>query len=139
MNLQQMKDDLVSDEGYRAFVYEDSEGYQTIGVGFLVDHRRGTGLSMEECMLILDQRIQAIYKQLNTMLPWFHMLSDGRQRAVVNMAYQLGVNGLLQFKDMLAALRIGDYAKAEQEALNSKWAKQTPMRAKRIASMLRTG
>lgn len=139
MNLQQMKDDLVSDEGYRAFVYEDSEGYQTIGVGFLVDHRRGSGLSMEECMLILDLRIQALYKEMSAKIPWFLKLSDGRQRALINMAYQLGVNGVLKFKSMCQALRIGDYAIAEKEALNSLWAKQTPARAKRVASLLRTG
>lgn len=139
MNLRQMKDDLVSDEGYRAFVYKDSEGYDTVGIGFLVDHRRGRGLSMEECLVILDMRVMRLYNEISDKLPWFKKLSDGRQRALINMAYQMGVKGVLNFKNMISALRSGDYVIAEIEALDSKWAKQTPARAKRIAAMLRMG
>ncbi|WP_414717526.1 hypothetical protein [Steroidobacter sp.] len=54
------------------------------------------------------------------------------------MAYQLGTNGVTNFKRMCAALRIRDYSAAAIEMLDSTWAKQTPARAKRMAEIMRT-
>ena len=55
------------------------------------------------------------------------------------MAYQIGVNGLLKFKKMISAIEFGDWEEAERQALDSKWAKQTPARAHRHAKVIRTG
>ena len=55
------------------------------------------------------------------------------------MAFNLGVGGLLQFKNMLYALKQGKFNLASQECLNSKYAKETKIRAKRIANLIRTG
>jgi len=55
------------------------------------------------------------------------------------MAFQLGVNGLLQFEDMLGALKHGLYKRAADAALNSLWAEQTPNRAREVATMIETG
>ena len=54
----------------------------------------------------------------------------------MNMAYQMGVPGLLRFKKMLSALEAGDWKTAEKEALDSLWARQTPRRAREVASLL---
>jgi len=59
------------------------------------------------------------------------------RRALLNMAYQLGVSGLLNFSKMLTALQAGDREEAAREALDSLWAKQTPNRARRVALLLR--
>ena len=55
------------------------------------------------------------------------------------MSYQLGVNGLLEFKRMIAAIVNENYEQAAREAMNSKWQKQTPARVKRHANVLMTG
>ena len=66
-------------------------------------------------------------------------MNPDRQAIVLNMGYQLGVTGLFNFKRMWIAFDEGDYVKAAKEALDSRWAKQTPERAKRVAMVIETG
>lgn len=130
-------EDIKKDEGFVSHVYKDHLGYYTIGYGFLVDERRGGGLSTAECEFILRNRLQIIFSKLDREIPWWGRLSETQQRGLANMAYQLGVKGLLRFKNTLELMRIGKYKEAAQEALNSRWAQQTPDRAKRVADMLK--
>lgn len=72
-------------------------------------------------------------------MPWWRKLDEERQYVLIDMCFQLGINGLLKFKNMLAAIAAGDFEKASKECLNSAYAKQTPARAKRIARLIKTG
>ena len=54
------------------------------------------------------------------------------------MGFQLGIGGLLGFRKMWAALERSDYAQAAEEALDSRWAEQTPNRAQEVAEWIRT-
>lgn len=134
-----LKKQLRRDEGVVSHVYLDHLGYQTIGVGFLVDKRRGGGIPDDVIDFWLDYEIEQRRNALKTMLPFFNALDAARQDALINMAYQLGVNGLLNFKRTLHYMQRGDYELAAKEALNSNWAKQTPERAARIAKQIKTG
>jgi lysozyme len=69
-------------------------------------------------------------------LPWVVDQPEEIQRALGNMAYQLGISGLLKFSKMLEALKNGQRELASIEALDSSWAKQTPARAKRVAKLI---
>lgn len=139
-----MKTELIrqlrGDEGERACVYQDHLGYWTIGVGRLVDSRKpGAGLKPHEISYLLnndiDERIDALMRRL----PWFQNLDPVRQGVLIAMSFQLGVDGLLGFKNTLKMIQQGDYESAAQGMLNSKWANQTPHRAKRMAEQMRTG
>lgn len=130
---------LKRDEGVVPYAYEDSLGYWTIGVGFLIDKRKGGGLDDAEIDFILHHRLRAKYNALVAALPWLAHLDDVRMAALQNMAWQIGVNGVLAFKNMIAALEQGDWAAAKIHALDSRWAKQTPERANRVAEQLCTG
>jgi lysozyme len=55
------------------------------------------------------------------------------------MAFQLGINGFLQFRMMRQALSRCDWLAARNEALDSLWARQTPNRARRVAEQILTG
>lgn len=133
-------DQLRRDEGEVLTAYADHLGYLTIGVGVLIDKRKGGGITAEESAYLLSNRIKAKEAELRTALPWFAQLDSVRQAALLNMAYQLGVEGLKGFPKMLAALRDGRWAEAEYQALDSVWAKQqTPARAKRVARQLASG
>ena len=66
-------------------------------------------------------------------------MSDARQWALMNMAFNLGITKLVKFKKMLAALKAGDYNLAAKEALNSKWSKQVGKRSNRISDVFRNG
>ena len=134
-----LKKQLKRDEGVVKHAYRDHLGYQTIGVGFLVDKRRGGGIPDAVIDFWLDYEIEKRRNALKAILPFFNALDEVRQDALVNMAYQLGVNGLLGFNRTLHYMQRGDYELAAKEALDSNWAKQTPERAARIAKQIKTG
>jgi lysozyme len=133
-------DQLKRDEGVRQVAYQDSLGLWTIGVGRLIDGRKvGAGLRMKEIEQMLANDIADREQALRLSLPWFDSLDEVRQAVLVNMAFQLGVVGLMQFKDTLNRVREGDYAGAAAAMLQSKWASQTPERAKRVSKQMETG
>ena len=139
-----MKTELIrqlrGDEGERACAYQDHLGFWTIGVGRLVDDRKpGAGLRHDEISYMLNNDVDDRIDQLTRRLSWFQDLDDARRGALLNMSFQLGVEGLLKFERTLALIREGKYDLAAHAMLQSKWAKQTPARAKRMAEQIRSG
>lgn len=133
-------DQLKRDENTVLHVYKDSKGFWTIGTGILVDERRGGGLRPEENEFILKNRIELLRAELVRRIPWVTGLDPVRFAALLNMAFQMGVDGLLAFKKSLSLISVGMYDKAEAELLNSKWAREdSPNRAKRVAKQIATG
>ena len=131
---------LRGDEGVRARAYRDSLGLLTIGVGRLIDPSRpDSGLRPAEIDQLLTNDIVDRVLALNAALPWFATLDDVRKGALVNMAFQLGTPGLLAFKVTLGLMAAGDWVGASDAMLKSKWATQTPERARRMAAQIRTG
>ena len=130
---------LKFDEGEILHAYDDHLGFTTIGVGRLIDKRKGGGISPDESAYLLNNDIASRDQVLRSKYAWFGQLNEPRQAAVINMAFQLGLAGLAGFPKMLASLRDEKFAEAETHALDSLWAKQTPARAKRVARQLRTG
>ena len=127
-----LRDDLIREEGRVAHAYTDSLGYLTIGVGHLIDKTKGGHIPEAIIDALLDHDIAEKRAQVKRELPWIVSRSQSTQDAVVGMAFQLGVGGLLGFKSMLACLQAGDYEGAKTHALDSVWAKQTPERANRV-------
>ena len=78
-------------------------------------------------------------KELKKELPFFNNLDAERQYALIDMAFNLGILGLLRFKKMLRAIERGDFIRASKECLNSKYASEVGQRAVRIANTLATG
>lgn len=137
---QELMRQLRGDEDVRPCVYPDQFGYMTIAVGRLVDSRkRGAGLRPDEIQYLLNNDVDDRIEALSRALPWFQNLDDARRGALLNMAFQLGVEGLLGFKQTLQHIGAGKYETAATEMLDSVWAKQTPARAKRISEQMRTG
>lgn len=131
---------LRRDEGTRATAYKDSMDFLTIGVGRLIDSRKpGAGLRPDEIDYLLRNDINDRVAALTKELPWFDRLDEARQGVLLNMAFQLGTAGLLGFKSTLALVAAGKYAEAAEQMLKSKWATQTPARAKRLAEQMKTG
>ena len=139
MDIEALKADLERDEGRVPYAYTDSEGYWTCGVGFLIDKAKGAKIPDAVIDFWLDYEVKAKIRTLETVFSWWGTLDDARQRVLANMAYQLGVEGVMKFKKMIAALQAHDYDTAADEMLDSDWHKQTPNRAERLISMMRTG
>ncbi|HXP82553.1 MAG TPA: glycoside hydrolase family protein [Verrucomicrobiae bacterium] len=129
---------IVRDEGCVLHAYQDSMGFWTIGSGILIDARKGGGITQEESDYLTKNRIGLAARAL-TFYPWYQTLDEVRQAAVLNMAYNLGVEGLLKFSKMLSAIESQDWNRAAVEMLNSEWATQVKDRAKRLADQIRFG
>jgi lysozyme len=134
-----LEDQLVRDEDEILHAYQDDEGWWTIGVGILIDKRKGGGITQAESRYLLRNRIADKTSELFQKLPWVAQLDSIRQSALVNMAFNLGVDGLLKFEHFLAALQAKDWQMAAAEMLNSLWVKQVGDRARRLAEQIRTG
>ena len=123
-------------EGERLKVYTCSAGKLTIGVGRNLEDR---GISVEESNMLLDNDLAQFQVELLRKLPWVSDLDEVRQRVLIDMAFNLGISGLLTFKKTLAAIKRGDYEKAAPMMLDSKWATQVGKRAERLSTMMLTG
>jgi lysozyme len=130
---------LTRDEGRKPAAYQDHLGFWTIGVGRLIDARKGGGLRDDEINYLLRNDIEDRINALARALPWFHPLDDARKGVLLNMAFQMGTAGLLAFTSTLEAVRLGEYDRASLLMLKSKWATQTPERAKRLSKQMQSG
>ena len=131
----QLLADLRRDEGCSLHAYQDSEGWWTIGFGRLIDQRQGGGITMAEAEALLANDVGRFLDQLDGALPWWRGMPEAARLGLANMAFNLGLTRLLKFRKMLAALEAGDYARAAEEALDSKWAAQVGRRSARIADL----
>lgn len=133
--------DLIRDEDEILHAYQDSEGYWTIGVGQLIDKRKGGKISQAASRFMLQESITEKIADLDKYLPWWRELSEVRQRVLVNMCFNMGIGntkkGLLSFRNTLAAIKDGRYDDAARGMLASKWARQVGDRAKRLAYMMK--
>lgn len=137
--LRTISEELIRDEGEVLHVYQDTEGFWTLGIGRLVDKRRGGGITHEEALYLLQNDILRKMEDLDRELPWWRKLSPVRQRVLLNMCFNLGIGGLLKFKNTLAAVERGRYEEASRGMLKSRWAGQVGERADRLAKMMREG
>ena len=135
-------EEIARDEGTGPMVrgrhlsYTDTVGKTTIGYGRnLTDN----GLSSREAFTLLEHDIDEAIADLSATYSWFARLDGVRQRALVNMRFQLGATGLRRFKATLAAIASGDYVQAGDHMQASLWARQVPTRASRIIRMMKTG
>ncbi len=134
--IDQLRADLKRDEGVRFELYRDSVGKVTGGVGHNFDDK---GISEAVSNLMLDEDIADAYADLDRNAPWWRDMPDRCQDGLANMSFNMGWPRLSGFKRMLAALQAGDYTKAADEALDSRWAVQVGARANRIATLFREG
>lgn len=134
MNIEAVTRSLIDEEGLRLKPYRDTVGKLTIGVGRNLDD---VGISEDEARILLEHDITRVARSLDTHLSWWTRLSQDRQNVLVEMGFQLGIAGLFRFRKFLLALEMGDYEGAKDEMLDSKWARQTPDRADRLAKRMR--
>ena len=123
-------------EGFEGMPYRDTLGKETVGVGTLLP------LTEDEAMLLALCRAHDGREALTGALHvrygmYLSDLPEDVDAALQEMAFQLGVPRLLGFKRMLAAVRDRRWRDAAVEALDSKWAKQTPVRAEHVAKVFR--
>ena len=139
VSLEQVEQLLIEEESEVLHAYPDHLGFLTLGVGRLVDPRKGGGITREESRYLLRNDTSKRLAQCRERFPWFAGLDVVRQQVVLCMTFQLGVEGVSGFKRMIAALRIRDYITTSLEMLDSAWHTDTPRRCERMAKIMRTG
>ena len=132
--LQDLIEDLKRDEGFRSHPYKDTVGKWTIGYGRNLDD---VGISHEEAEVLLKHDIGHAIEEVNHAFPFIQTAPLPVKRAVYNMCFNMGINRLSGFVNMLAALEARSYSDAADHAMDSKWATQVGPRAERIAELFR--
>ena len=123
---------IMEEEGFRAYPYRDTDGGVTIGFGT----NFAQGITRHEAQYLMRGRLVAHIRGLEKAWPVFVEQPVNVQAALADMAYQLGVGGVLQFRDMLACLEAGDVQCAHDAALDSLWSDETPDRAARVTDRM---
>lgn len=124
---------IKENEGLSLKPYYCTEGKLTIGYGRNLEDR---GITTEEAEYLLRNDLRECVADLEKLTFW-SKLNEARQAVLFDMRFQLGLGGLMGFKNMLAALEREDYEAAAVELMDSRYAQQTPNRAKRNRDILR--
>ena len=130
-----IEDQLILHEGLRLKPYRCTAGKLTIGVGRNLEDK---GISHHEALFLLRNDIVEVTAQLER-FDWFRALGPVRRKVLIDMCFNLGIQGLLGFKQMIEALKRGDYETAADEMVNSRWYRQVGERGRRLERMMRTG
>jgi lysozyme len=142
--IEKIKEDLVKHEGYVAEIYLCSEGYPTFGIGHMVteddmEHTWpvGTPVTDERILQVFHDDCNAACTDASALFLNFSSHPDDVQRVLVNMAFNLGRSRLGKFKNMITAVNEGNYSKAADEMVDSKWYRQVKRRGEELVEIMR--
>lgn len=96
------------------------------------------GITYAQAEALLESDLAIVKQNCAQEFPWILGLDEIRQEVIWEMAFQLGVGGVAQFKDMIAAIRQQDWDAAAQAMLDSVWHKETPGRCEELAALMFT-
>ena len=125
---------IKQNEGYVKNVYKDSLGKDTIGYGFPIKD-----LELEEdlCDIILDRKLKILISRIESKFQWYKYMPPEVKNVVIEMCYQMGVYGFSCFKKTIAYLQDKKWNEASVEMLDSRWAEQTPNRAREMSEKIK--
>lgn len=118
---------------------KDSDGAPwTYGFGFthcVTPDSRIHRIAAERMLesLILEQNYV-----LSETLPWYREASMVTQTVLINMAFNLGLKGLLKFKNSLGFIKAKNYPQAARNLEKSLWYTQVGSRAKELVKRIET-
>ena len=130
-----LKDRIKQHEGKRHKPYKDSEGILTVGYGRNLE---AVPFSDDEIDLMFENDFRRAVDRAESFFV-YHALNEARKGVLVEMIFQMGAKGVSKFVKFLDAAAEGDWQKAHDEMLDSKWARQTPVRAKELAKIFLNG
>jgi lysozyme len=124
--LDNVKQMLLKHEGMRTFPYKCSEDKLTIGIGRNLE---ANGISEDEALYLLDNDIKRVTANLDKMWPVWRTFPEKAQLVCIDMTFQMGITGFMNFRQTRALMEMGCWLEASEEVLRSKYAIQTPNRA----------
>ena len=120
-------------EGFRDKVYKDTLGIDTIGYGFAI---KDLVLDEDIAEMILRRKLDNLIDRADKRFKFLKHLPLKAQDVIYEMCYQMGVSGVSKFKKTLIYLENKEFRMASKEMLDSRWARQTPNRAKRLSDII---
>jgi len=142
--IERIKEDLVKHEGYVTEIYLCSEGYPTFGIGHMVTEEDmeytwpiGTPVTDERILQVFHDDCNAACTDASALFLNFSSHPENVQRVLVNMAFNLGRSRLGKFKNMITAVNEGNYSKAADEMVDSKWYRQVKRRGEELVEIMR--
>ena len=127
-------DKIKKHEGYVGVVYKDSLGIDTIGYGFAI---KDLELDRDICDEILVRKLKDLKSRVENKFDWFKYMPPEIKDVVLEMCYQMGVYGVSCFKKTIAYLQNKQWKEASVEMLDSRWAQQTPNRARTLSNIVK--
>lgn len=123
-------------EGKSLTPYLDHLGNITIGIGRNID---ANGITEQECQMMFDHDFHSAFQEAQKNISCFLNLDEVRQYILTDMVFNMGWPRLSKFKKFLAALEKGDYDKAADEMVDSRWYHQVGRRSRKLVEMMRNG
>ena len=137
---------LERHEGRKLEAYKCTAGVLTVGIGHNClawpvkgVTKVGDRISPEKCQELFCLDVGRVEVMLENSLPWVKQLNSARYAVLLNMAFNLGIAGLLSFKLTLEHVRKSEYTQAAAAMLQSKWAEQVKGRAKELSKQMESG
>ena len=137
MDIEQTKAEIKKEEGFRMETYKCTEGHLTGGYGHKMLDGETPPTDMVGWTKLFERDFARAMSGAEELLMICPNVDDTARHIVVEMCYQMGSYGVSKFHGMLSALQESDYVTASKEMLDSRWAKQTPKRAMRMAERMR--
>ena len=120
-------------EGFRDRVYKDTLGIDTIGYGFAI---KDLVIDEDIAEMILRRKLNSLIDRADKKFTFLKDLPLEAKDVIYEMCYQMGVSGVSKFKKTLLYLENHEFKMASKEMLDSRWARQTPNRAKRLSDII---
>lgn len=137
--METLTDRIMRHEGFCQFPKPDAKGMWVVGYGHDLTESQAQdyahGITSDEAGDLLAADIAIAQKELANVLPWTSELTPTRQDVLTEMIFQLGINGLLGFHNLLFNARSGNLDQVVDSMLNSKWHTQTPERCEELANL----
>jgi GH24 family phage-related lysozyme (muramidase) len=139
MNVDQLREDLESDEGRVDKIYLDHLGFPTFGIGHLITKSDAEdGLPVGT--VILSQRVEDVFEEdvelvcddCIHLFPNFFELPEAAQLVIANMMFNMGRTRLRKFKKFIAAVNESNWMEASAQMKDSRWYNQVTKRAQRL-------
>lgn len=117
--------------------YKLSDGMPwTMGFGFTQGVTPTSSIDRTRAERMLEEKIVDMNSTLDKTLSWYADSSFPTKTVLINMAFNMGLQGLLGFKNTLAYMKDKNYKQAAANMRKSLWYKQVPKRAERLSTRI---
>jgi len=134
---EELKQRIKDHEGYRLDPYEDTLGFLTGGYGHKILEDEEVPTTKEGWEELFEKDFQKAWDSMLQLCEVHELTIQMKAKCILcEMIFQMGYAGVSKFKNMIKSLKDENYYSASQHMLDSRWANQTPNRAKALSDLM---